>query len=412
MMLPIFAKNLSPVDYGIYETFIILTTLISVISRLGVPTAILRFQSTLNISQKKFLTEGIVILCIGSMTIIPTGIILSLYFNVFSWTEYNIKILFIMMTMNIFLATCWEFAKAILQAHNEAMKVSIITIAAFLILIIFKSYLILIGGLNVSALVYSDIAANLFLFIISLAIVIPRLEFTFQQSNLNELLKYSIPTTFHRLNTWVSNYAHAIFIPIYLNTFELGKFAIVLKLLLPAVILIEAGQKAFFPLYIKARDRSATEYEEANRILRLFFRLGILTLISILFIAPLLMNFLFDSRYHVDWIIFLYLIIGMFFNLLYRLLISEIFYQKLTKRLPLVSLISGCIVLIISYILVPDKGLLGTSISIAIGSAFTVLTTLVLFRPYIKPTLLFIDKLAIFLVGGIFFCITARILVI
>jgi O-antigen/teichoic acid export membrane protein len=412
MMLPIFAKNLSPEDYGIYETFIVLTTLISIISRVGVPTAILRFQSTVNIPQKKFLAEGIVILCIGSIIVIPTGILLSLYFNVFSWTEYDIKLLFVMMAMNIFLATSWEFAKAILQAHNEAIKISIITVVAFLILIIFKSYLILIGGLDVSALVYSDIVSNLFLFVISLVIVFSKLEFTFRQSNFNELLGYSIPTTFHRFNTWVSTYAHSIFIPIYLNASELGKFAIALKLLLPAVILIEAGQKAFFPLFIKARDRSATEPEEANRIIRLFFRLGILALISVLFIAPFLMGLLFDSRYHVDWIIFLYLIIGMFFNLLYRLLISEIFYQKLTKKIPLVSLISGCIVLTISYILVPYKGLLGSSISMALGSVSAALIAFLLFRTHIKPTLLLIDKLAIFLVGGVFFCITARILVI
>lgn len=410
LTLPIFAIYLSPTDYGIYETFIITTTLIGILSRLGVPKAILRFHSSENTFKVKFLIEGIILIFLGSVIVIPLCVILFIHLDLFRWEIKETQTLFIIMSTCIFFTTLWELTKGILQAQNKALQIGLITIISFCISLAVKSFLILYMGQRLPALVYADVASNALLFIISSFLIIRRLDFSQRNYEFKEILNYGVPTSFHRLNTWAASYAHTVTVPLYLSVTELGKLAIAMKLLLPAVIFIEAAHSAYFPLYIKMRDRSNGDLNSVLNLVKTYFRLIVLVLILVLFTAMLLMDILFDSRYHVDQPVFVFLIIGMFFNIIYRILASEIFYQKATKKIPILSLISGCVTLILSMILVPRIGLQGSALSMALGSVSVVIFTYLLFGKKIIIRFLLIDKIIILLAIFLFIFYLLKIL--
>ena len=402
LTLPIFSTYLSPTDYGIYETFIIITTLIGILSRFGVPKAILRFHSSEKNFKVRLLNEGVILIFLGGSIIIPMCVVLVLYLDIFRWEVKETQNLFIIMSTCIFFTTSWELTKGILQAQNKASQIGLITITSFCVSLSVKTFLILYMGKGLSALVYADVASNTLLFIISVFMISRRLHFPQKNYEFKEILNYGIPTSFHRLNTWAASYAHTVMVPLYLSVTELGKLAIAMKLLLPAVIFIEAVHKSYFPIYIKMRDRSNGEVNSIFNLVKTYFRLSVLVLLLVLFTAMLLMDILFDSRYHVDQAVFVFFIFGMFSNIIYRILISEIFYQKETKKIPILSLTSGCVTLIISMILVPRIGLQGSALSTALGSVSMVICTYLLYGKKIIIRFLPIDKIIILLASVLF----------
>jgi len=87
----------------------------------------------------------------------------------------------------------------------------------------------------------------------------------------------------------------------------------------------------------------------------------------IYFVVPIIYDFFIGKEFEADPQIVLWVLLGYAFNGMYKIIVNYMFYYKNTKKLSLITIISSLINVIFSIILIPFLGLLGASISTAIG---------------------------------------------
>ena len=171
-------------------------------------------------------------------------------------------------------------------------------------------------------------------------------------------LSYGFPISVHHMSVWLMTYVSSIMIAFFYNQSLLGIFAIAVKIYLPATFVVDALSNAYNPIYYKLRSLKEDKSKEIEELNQVYFIIAIFTVFMMIWFSKSIVLLLFSIEYS-RIIEFISLIcLSIIFNTMYRLKVATVFYQKKTKLVPKITILSGSLGLIASYFSIKELGLI------------------------------------------------------
>ena len=205
IFLPVFATKLSPNDFGIYESYVVISTLIIALSYLGMPGAMMRLIVGKDQIEKNILINSSlrVILISSSLFCLLTYILL-VNFDIFFAEISNYSFYLILILSGVFFKGYFEIFRKLQQINERPFKLSVAILFIFLINLTSKLFLVFIYGLKFEALVISEFFSNFISAVIARTLLNKHLNDGISKKVQKDCLEYGIPVSFHHFGTWLS----------------------------------------------------------------------------------------------------------------------------------------------------------------------------------------------------------------
>jgi len=376
LFLPIITRYLSPDEYGIYVTF---QTLLSFF----VPFLSFGSDASIIISYFKLSYEKFKQYFFNSFVIfLSLSLVVYLIFHFFS-NEISQLVKFpseylIWVFVGCFFQYINDLNANLWQSFREPKKYGIFKI----------SYTILKNGLNLffvislalswKGLIYSQVITAFVFCLISLIIFLRRKYFgvNFNYEYVKDSLKYGIPLSLHNLGAWGADLASRLILNSLVGIAATGEFGAGATLGMIVSLIQDSFNRAFAP-YLFEKLKTPTEEIKKSIVKKtylyyviIFVLAGLIGLAGTLAASTILGAKYQNSGQFILWISFAYAFTG-----LYKMHVNYIFYEKKSKILMLITLISGSVNILLCFWLININGAVGAAQAFLLSNAISYMIT-------------------------------------
>lgn len=185
-------------------------------------------------------------------------------------------------------------------------------------------------------------------------------KFYFSKDLLSKALIYSSPLILHMVSGYVLNIGDRLFIKHYLTETDLGNYAVAYQLGMAINFFYTSFNLAWTPTYFKwMKEDKQKKIAKVRKVVYVgIIFMAIMIMLLWLVASPYLRN---NTNYnistHIVWIV----LISNIFLCFYKFEANFLLYNKNTKSLSYISLISALISIIINILIIPKIGILGAA---------------------------------------------------
>lgn len=387
---------LSTEDVGIFDLFLTTVSLLTPIVTLQLTDAVLRWL----IENKEFENKARVLSTASFILFfaIFISIVLLLIFQTYYPFLYYKELLFLLGFQSFFLLF-QQYQRAI--GDNKGYVLS--SVFYTFLYVILAIICLVFYDKKIEGLLWSNIVAAVFttVFIVFRNKVFGYIHskyYSFQVAK--ELLYYSIPLVPNSLSWWAISSANRYLIVLFLGVASNGIFAIAFKF--PTIVLLIVSV-----FYLAWQEKAIENYNREDKddyyseIFKKYLKYLFVISINLLCINQFFLTYFVDAMFYDSWRYTSVLLLAILFNALSGFYGAIYLGAKKTRSIFLSSLISGIIVLFLSYFLIPVLELLGAAIAIFFGYFFLFLYRFFETKKYIKitfPFFLFFVLFSIFMI--------------
>lgn len=376
LLLPIITRYLAPDEYGVFITFQTLMSFFAPLLSLGTDASILinYFKLAYDKFRKYFFNSFIIFLVLS-------GIVFTTFyfFSVPIGDAVNFPPSWLLWVIaGCFFQYINDLNSNLWQSFREPKKYGIFKISYT----VFKNSLNLIFVISFSlswkGLVYSQIITAFLFSLISITIFIRRkyLSSSYNKEYVKDSLHYGIPFSLHNLGAWGSELASRLILNSLIGTAATGEFGAGATLGMIVSLIQDSFNRAFAPyLFEKLKNPdSATKLSLVKRTY--LYYVVILIVAGIIgaagtFAAQTILGSKYqNSSQFVIWVSFAYAFTGM-----YKMHVNYIFYEKKSKLLMLITLISGGVNILLCFWLIKMDGAIGAAQAFLFSNIISYLIT-------------------------------------
>ncbi|WP_462252226.1 lipopolysaccharide biosynthesis protein [Ekhidna sp.] len=192
---------------------------------------------------------------------------------------------------------------------------------------------------------------------------------------------YSFPMIIYSLLIFFYTGFDRVLIENYLTLEELAIFNMAFTIASVMEIILIAMDSALVPqLYDQLKNDPQNAIVNANRVFKV---LGLVTIVSVLFIAltaPYFVTNFTPESYHSALKIIPILLVGFIFRFYYGVYNKPLFFYKKLKKAPLLNLIAAIAMILSNVLLLPKYGLLGAAVAMVITRITLTIATILLVK--------------------------------
>ena len=380
LMIPVYTHYLSPSEYGILELMDLTITIITMLTGMGLGSAIVRFYSHYENAEDKneVFTTSLIFTFILCLLIISIFEGFSRYFGEMVLGDARYYRYFQIMFVAMGLQTIASIPENLLLARKQSVIFSAITVGTFvsylalniLFLVIFKMGVI---GILLSILITKALNTSS-LFIITLR----HTRLTFSPKKLNEMLRYGLPLVPAALAMFVMHFSDRFFVQKICSLNDLGLYSLGYKFGMILTVFVFAP---FFRIWDIERFEIA-KTDDGKQIFGRFFTYYCAVIIFAGLVISVLIeeiiNIMAASEYHgaaavVPLIVLSYLLYGMasFFSL-------GIMITNKTRYAAYIQLPIAGINIIFNFLFIRSYGIMGAAISTLLSFSLLAIFTFVI----------------------------------
>ena len=361
LLLPILTRYLSPSDYGLIASFMILIPVFGIILGFGSESSIFSNYFRMDKNNLKIFIGNVLYLVAFSFILLVL-----VFFLLISENEtllgFNRNWLFLALilslsqlitTMNLRLWIAEE--KPMIYSIYQVLQTFLSAILSLVLVIYFnmkwEGYLL---GYSVSIFFFS---------LISFIIMFKRgyLKFSLNVSYIKDALKFGLPLVPNAAANWMKSSSDRVIILYIIGSYYAGIYSVAFQFAMVITIIATGFNKAWSSFLFKKLSSSPT-YQEKIQLVKYIYIYFVVILIfatiyseiAYYFIPYILGDSFIDSR---DYILFLSLSFA--FQGMYFMVTSFIFYEKKTGRLSLVTLSTSLLHLVLLIIMIFFNGIDG-----------------------------------------------------
>lgn len=356
-LIPIYTIYLSPEDYGVLELCASFSVFLVIFMRLGIPGSVNRFYFDYKDDEDKlrdYITTVHRILVVSSLTIgIAVGVIFYYHSEAVLPGVLFIPYLLIVL-INSSLSANSDLQKRLIQNKEQSSYMAKINVANVFIGIILAIVFVVGFEMGVLGLFLSQLVTTVLFFFQAQYYLRNYVNGKFTASMVKDSLKYGMGLLPHHafaaaaplLAKGILNYKE--------STAALGIFSLAWRFVQPLEIFYGMFSKAFSPIYFSLRKE---DKDESIRNIYQMVVLGASVLFSSVFILlPALIPLMTPERFHQSADLLPILAIGFLGQVFYLLFVTEIFYNKKTKFISLISGIGITVNLGFTFIFIDSLG--------------------------------------------------------
>lgn len=404
LLLPIFTSYMTPDEFGIISTALIIIAFLTVIFSLSIHSSISRyyFKHRNNTEKlKEFLGTNFIFLTLFSFSIAFILAFLgepisNLLFEEITFNPYIIYTLCIVASQVMILAYF-----SLLKAMQNLKQYAIIFNTYFIVQIILMIILITKYHLKQDGYLLGILMTNVTFVPIIFFLLRGQITYTLKIEYIKESLNYSLPIVPVDLIGNVNRLADRYYILLFIGLGGVGVYYIGVQIAGLIHLIALAVNSAYTPMFFKKYQDSVNDnYQDIYKLADLIvFVMGSIAMIIII-LSPLLLN-LFDKAYREASDVILYLGITGALTSVYFLNTNVLSLEPKLVKLKTIGIIFGAIInVILGYFLTKYYGIEGAAISTLIG--FFITTLILIFIVKTKTSFTFNNTKYLLFLGLLF----------
>ena len=370
-LLPVYTAYLSPAEYGDVEIMIATLVAASIVVRLGVIEAILRFYYLADEDPAAVVRTGFASLfwttTVLALLALPiAGPISELLLD--GRSEPGLARL---MILGLWQLTLWEYALTLLRLDERARAYFNFTIAAVVVTIPVTVALVVATDLGAEAILLGNFGTGVAFLLVRLWVERSRLGFGVDGGLLRRMVRFGLPTMPAELTLYSLNWIDRIIILRLAGATAVGLYAIAVKFANGIQVLVRGFHLAWPPLAYSIQDDDEARNAYAL-IVTWFVAVSSFAVVGLWLLAPWLTEVLADDRFYEAHEAVGPLAAG---TALYALYLVLVIILGRTGRTELSFPATAAAVVVnvgLNLLLVPDHGIIGAGVALVVSYAVVV----------------------------------------
>ncbi len=352
--LPLYTSKMTVSDFGLFSVYQVYASIFTIFMGISLSRAVVLYYIS-NKDNNKKLTTVIWITIISSL--IFTLIIYFLQF--LNMIDINSVILLVLLISTLF-GSFYSVGLEVIRANKKAIRYCTINIVN-----------VILTNLISLILIFTSTADSVFLRLISILLVNVTFGLLFLISIIKEngfgydvntgiyFLKYSLPLIPFSLASLMLSYFDRLFLEHYRNALEVGLYSFAYNIGMFLFAIVVALNRAIQPHFF---DNYNDQLKIKHYMKKNFYIFSFMYFAFILLVKPAVI--ILGNIDYMNSIFILPLIaLGLAFYYLYSIYENVLLYNKNSKAVAIISLISLVITILSNYLLIPTYGYFGAAIS-------------------------------------------------
>ena len=394
LLLPILTKYLSKEDYGILSLFNASTRFFSILISLGI-TSILMTKIFKNdkLSFSSYLKTYYFFMLLNCFILSIFVVISLLFFDDFFCIPKKIALFIPLTSLGLLF---YELILSIMVYKHQAFNYAITALSKFGLEILLTLFFVVFLFYNWEGRVGALIIAIIFINVTSLRYLKKEklLNGKFDITKLKEMVLFGAPFLMFDFSTIILNLSDRFFIEHFLGISETGIYGI--GSLVGSLVLIGINSllNVFRPIIYEKTSSYAQEKPSLRKIsTQYLITLLIITLFLVLVLNKIIFLYFIDAKFYASQEIVWTIACGFFFWGLHSFYLSYFIFEKKTKTIFIVSILSISLNLVLNYIMIPKFGVIGAGYATLATYFLGGIIVYLLFHFKLKPQLLIKYKL-------------------
>lgn len=377
LLLPIYTNYLSVTEYGTLELFYIIGTVISGLLSVGIAHATLRFyyEYDNDLDRNCVVTTNLIV----SLIITFAGALItsvwseSLALHILGDSGYRNGILLILATLVLELSS--QVCLAYLRAKEYSGFFVLIMFLKLIVQLMVNIYLVVFGGMGIIGVLTGNLLAVTFGWAILVTFVLYQCGYRFDWIKAIPVLKYSFPFLLSTMMGLVSANVDRLLINSLLSLQALGIYALGLKFSSLLDNLIgEPFNRSYGAFRFSIMNNDDAAVVQARIVRYLLLGLSALGLGIVYFTYDLLVIMSKPDYWPAADILPL-LMVGSLLQVVTYPMQTGIFYEKKTRYIFYISLLSAVTSSVTNFLLIQWLGLIGACVALVITGAVVLIVT-------------------------------------
>lgn len=362
LLLPVFTRYLTPLDYGIVATFQILISFIAPFVGLSISGAIsVKYYDKSDTDLPKYITNCI---CILFCSTFCTSIIIWLFAkNISSFVTFPIEWLWsiVLVSMGQFLI---QITLALWQVQMKPVAYGAFQILQTIFNISLSLVLIIIVGMEWQGRLIAQVICDGSFGVIAIFILYKNnwLKFEYDRSYIVSATKFGVPLIPHAMAGWAMSAVDRVFINRMVGIADTGIYTVAYQVVLIIQLIEMSFNNAWVPWFF--HNLGIGDYLVKRKIVIItyvYVSLMVLFALFLSFAAPWFMNIFVGNEFHGSIQFIFWLALGKGIYSMYFMTCNYLFYTKRTVLLALSTFSSAVIHILATYILVKNHGAIGAA---------------------------------------------------
>lgn len=382
-LIPLYTSFLSPEEYGILNLSTGFSSVMSMLLMLGLQHSVVRFYTDYKTDQKKlarmFGSVITLLICLGIIFTVLLTIFKDIWIPVFfeNLPFTPVVLLSILIAVVQGLYTVYQ---DILKGMQEAKRSIILTYIFFFLLLGSNICTVVYLKLGAVGILYSTLLVHIVMLVLMFVDLIKRKLFLFviDRCLIKELLKYSLPLIPHTIAYTVSNYVTRLVISNKMSLSMLGLYSLASQFGGLCDVILNSIQSAFQPwMFGQLKDHKDGESSDiSNLTYMLMWVYGFFFILVAVFSQEAIIMMA-DKSYIDAWIYVPFLVVSVSIKSPLYFYNNFLYYNKeKTKFLFSTSVLGSIACIILTWLLVPKKGIYGAVLASIVGAFVRLVFTL------------------------------------
>jgi O-antigen/teichoic acid export membrane protein len=385
-LLPVYTAYLSPAEYGDVEIMIATLVAASIVVRLGVIEAILRFYYLAGEQPAAVVRTGFASLFWTTTAVSLVALPLAGPISEVLLDGRSEPGLARLMILGLWQLTLWEYALTLLRLDERAREYFTFTIAAVVVTIPVTVALVVATDLGAEAILLGNFGTGVVFLLWRLWVERRRLGFTIDGGLLRRMVRFGLPTMPAELTLYSLNWIDRIIIFRLAGAAAVGLYAIAVKFANGMQVLVRGFHLAWPPLAYSIQDDDEARNAYAL-IVTWFVAVCSFAVVGLWLLAPWFTEALTDERFHEAHEAVGPLAAGTALYALYLVLVIILGRTGRTEFSFPATAVAVAVNVGLNLLLVPDHGIIGAGVALLLSYAVVValmhaITRRLFFVPY------------------------------
>ncbi len=355
-----------PADYGIVSTVGAITGVLAVVYQMGQLGSWQRFYYDYRDDPKELKEYlGTIIVFIFSFSLGCTILLSTVGKSLFSLVAKDVPFVPYMQIAlwMLFLSPFFAFWLRLFQVRERSQIYSAFSVIRFLVATFLTLYFVVVLRQGALGQIKGRFYAALIFFIVALFGLRKEISLRVSFTKLKASLKYGVPLVPHTLAGWIMSLADRLFLNHYRDISRVGIYGIGYNFGSIMGMITTAINYAYIPFFMSTAKERGNEAKGIFSGLATYYIMGVLLIATCLsifskeVITVMTVKSYYDAHKVVPVVCFSFVANGM-----YYLVVNPIVYVKTAvKYLPIATLSSAAINMILNYLLIPKHGQMGAA---------------------------------------------------
>ncbi|WP_419773868.1 oligosaccharide flippase family protein [Halarcobacter sp.] len=386
LLIPIYTRYLSPIEYGIIDLFIIVGAIINIAISLEITQAIGRFYHDTKDEDEKmsYTSTAFLYTLVVYILYFIFSYILAEPFTIFLLDDIKYQNIFILASLAITTNGVFYFVQNQLKWQIQPKDSIICAIVNAFVTALIAIYLLVNTNFKVESVFIGQVFGNLISSLLSIYYAKSSYLIVFNFSKFKEMIKFTYPLTLTSIGVFTSMYIDRIAIKDLLGLEELGIYGIAARFASVTAILMLGFQSSLIPLVYKHYKEKETP-KNISKIFTVFsFFALLLVCSSIVFSKEVLFLFTTESFYSASSLISFMVMSALLSNM--YIFAPGIGIAKKTKITLFITVLGAVLNTILNYALIPLFNVNGATYATLISSTIVFFLYVTFSNRYYKIT--------------------------